>query len=324
MDDIAALLQGLQDPTAEEKQAALARALSRQRAVGNLGLLTGDRVLAGFGQAQVAQAGQGEAGLSDNRRQTLQMALAAQARDAGMRQQAAELEAQGKEKEASRAFMVGENEKDRANARLVQSLKRRGGGGAAPGRDLPATTVLELADVPTAIQQVSSLSDSFKKYGMDSTSAKLSNMLPNALGSAFGTDVSKFQSDALLAMQGVGKIMEGGKLAAGDEAKYRSMLPKPGESAATAENKVKQAQDFLGGLVANRIKALRAAGFKTPEMADLMPQAPGVTPSSPSSAPALRGPASGVVKMRFPDGSVHDVPEDKVESARRKGGSEVR
>lgn len=129
MDDIAALLQGLQDPTAEEKQAALARALSRQRAVGNLGLLTGDRVLGGFGQAQVAQAGQGEAGLmrmqdqaSDNRRQTLQMALAAQAKAAAEKRQAEQDGKTDAQRVLSNALREKEIESRDKNTAVMQGL----------------------------------------------------------------------------------------------------------------------------------------------------------------------------------------------------------
>jgi hypothetical protein len=44
-----------------DKQAALLAALRRQRAAGNMGLLTGDQVLGGFGASQVRQADSGEA-----------------------------------------------------------------------------------------------------------------------------------------------------------------------------------------------------------------------------------------------------------------------
>lgn len=79
--DLLALLSG-EDPSAQEKAAAMAQALRRQRAAGNLGLLTGDRVLSGFGQAQLQGAQAGEAlqerradRLGDERARALKMAL---------------------------------------------------------------------------------------------------------------------------------------------------------------------------------------------------------------------------------------------------------
>lgn len=279
MDDIAALLQSLQDPTAEERQQALARALSRQRAAGNLGLLTGDRVLGGFGQAQLAQAGQGEAGLmraqdqaTDNRRQSLQMALAAQAKAAAEKRQAEQDAASAREREidnkrADKGQAVG-MENAAATRALAAATFGLGQQRFAEDKaqhdkpkDLPSTTVMELADVPTAINQVGALMNSYKKYGMGTTSAKMSSMLPGAVGKAFGTDVSKFEADAKLAMQGVGKIMEGGKLAAGDEAKYQSILAEARNDPGLAEAKIAEAQAFLRSLVDNRIKALRAANY---------------------------------------------------------------
>jgi hypothetical protein len=47
------------EPSVQEKAAAQAAALRRQQAAGNLGLLTGDKVLGQFGQAQLGQAQQG-------------------------------------------------------------------------------------------------------------------------------------------------------------------------------------------------------------------------------------------------------------------------
>lgn len=59
MNDLFALFAD-DEPTAEERAAVMTEALRQQRAAGMLGLLTGDKVLGGFGQAQVRNADQQE------------------------------------------------------------------------------------------------------------------------------------------------------------------------------------------------------------------------------------------------------------------------
>lgn len=59
IDDFSALFAD-DEPTAQERAAAMTDALRRQRAAGMLGLLTGDKVLGGFGSAQVRGADQQE------------------------------------------------------------------------------------------------------------------------------------------------------------------------------------------------------------------------------------------------------------------------
>lgn len=54
------LITASDEDNARMQAAAMAQALRGQRAAGNLGLLTGDRVLSGFGQAQLQGAGQQE------------------------------------------------------------------------------------------------------------------------------------------------------------------------------------------------------------------------------------------------------------------------
>jgi hypothetical protein len=56
--------------------------------------------------------------------------------------------------------------------------------------------------------------------------------------------------------------MEGGKLAAGDEKKYKSMLPKAGDSSERARLKTQQAIRFLDSLRDNRLKALKSGGYR--------------------------------------------------------------
>lgn len=56
MSDIYSLLMTDDEPTAQEKAQAMAAALRRKHAVGTLGMLTGDKVLSGYGQTQLRDA----------------------------------------------------------------------------------------------------------------------------------------------------------------------------------------------------------------------------------------------------------------------------
>lgn len=59
-DDFYSLYMEEDDAPAAERAKALADAIRGRRNVGNLGMITGDKVLSGFGQAQLKAAGQGE------------------------------------------------------------------------------------------------------------------------------------------------------------------------------------------------------------------------------------------------------------------------
>lgn len=64
-DDIYSLYMAENEPTAAEMAAAYARALRGQRGIGNVGLLSGDRVLGAFGKSQVDGAAKQEELLAD-------------------------------------------------------------------------------------------------------------------------------------------------------------------------------------------------------------------------------------------------------------------
>lgn len=304
--------QLLAPPSDTEKQQALIAAIGKQRAAAQLGLLTGDRVLGGFGHAMLGDAQKQEetaqrdeaAGSAAGAR-ALAMALAAQEKaKADERQakrdaeQAAETKVrddraergqviQGRLLQATLAGLgirAGADARDAAKDARVEADK-------AKGEKLPATTVMDLADLPTAKAGIGNLAASFKDLGMSSTAARVSNALPNALGSMLGTDVSKFNDEALIAMQNVGKIMEGGKLAAGDETKYRRMMPRAGMNQAEAERQVAKMQAFLQELYDNRVNALHKQGYNTAGL-----PAAGATPANPSGTPDI--PAAATTPSR--------------------------
>lgn len=150
-----------------------------------------------------------------------------------------------------------------AATKAKKEARRTAGAGA--GKTLPATVLEGLADLPTAVKAIDDLAVTHKRLGMGGIKGRVSGAVTDAL-QLRGTDAAEFNADALVAMQGVGKIMEGGKLAAGDEVKYRRMLPQPGDSDEVVESKRKNAAAFLKNLVQGRIETLRKGGYQVPDV----------------------------------------------------------
>jgi len=108
-----------------------------------------------------------------------------------------------------------------------------------------------------------------------------------------------------LAMQAAGKIMEGGKLAAGDEMKYRQMLPRPGDSDDVVRQKVAGMKDFLRALAQARAKGLQESGYNVPP--SLFPQGPKADPMV-----SVRRKADGKV-LPLPKSKADTLDKDKYE-----------
>ena len=152
-------------------------------------------------------------------------------------------------------------EQQKVDIQREKANRPRGGKGAADGKMLPPTTVEGLADLPVAEQQVDELADEFHRLGMGGISGRVSGAATDILGLRF-TDSAEYNAAAKRAMQAAGKILEGGKLAAGDEAKYASMLPRPGDSEEVVTQKVQGMKTFLRSLAAQRAKGLKESGYK--------------------------------------------------------------
>jgi hypothetical protein len=153
-------------------------------------------------------------------------------------------------------------------------------------RPLPATETRELADFAVAENELDALLGSFKERNMAGAGAGMAAKGAEVLGMK-GTESAAYLADARRAMQAVGTILEGGKLAAGDEMKYRKMLPEPGDSLANAERKVEGLKKYLRQLRETRAQAFRAGGFQVGGQPEQAPQAPrGVAPSKEDLARA--------------------------------------
>lgn len=176
---------------------------------------------------------------------------------------------------------------------------------AREGKTLPTTTVTGLADFTIAENSIKDLQKSFEENDMSGNVAKLESLAPDVVNKWLGTRVGRFNAQALIAMQNVGKIMEGGKLAAGDEAKYKSMLPQAGDNIDVARLKSKQASDFLRGLYDTQLQALKGSGYNTTGL--------------------MRGGATtgGAIKMKFPNGETYDIEPGDIADAKARGGVEL-
>lgn len=155
------------------------------------------------------------------------------------------------------------------------------------GKVLPAETAAGLSEAPVAIRQLDSLGKAFKEKG-SGASARVSNLLPDAVGRALGTDVAEYNAQALQVMQSVGKIMEGGKLAAGDEDKYKRMLPKAGDDEKLAKQKIDTAKAFLNDLMESRKRSLAESGYRVP----------GMEQAAKPAAQQMRLPSGEIVEVR--------------------------
>lgn len=149
----------------------------------------------------------------------------------------------------------------RPPAPRVAKTPKPGTAGSPEGKMLPASEVSGLSDLPVAEDQVNKLVDTFGRLNMGGMSGRASGAVTDIMGLRF-TDAAEYNAAAKLAMQAAGKIMEGGKLAAGDEAKYAAMLPRPGDSQAVVEQKATGLKAFLRDLATRRAQAFKASGYK--------------------------------------------------------------
>lgn len=137
-------------------------------------------------------------------------------------------------------------------------------GGAAPRtaapKGLPASEVKEMADFDVATEQLDKLLTTFDSLDMGGVAGKVGGKATDWMGLQ-GTDSAAYLADARRTMQAVGTILEGGKLAAGDEVKYRRMLPEPGDPLELAKKKVEGLKQLLSSLRAKREQRFRASGF---------------------------------------------------------------
>lgn len=162
-------------------------------------------------------------------------------------------------------------QKDRDAKKGAPKAKGGGSGGGDGKRVLPPSMVAEFSGYDSATGALDRLLESFDKKGMDSTAARASGMA-SSVGIS-NTDAGQYLDEMRSAMQGVGLILEGGKLAAGDEVKYAKLLPQPGDSKERAREKVSNLKKMLTDKRTKAYRDLDAAGYRTPQAAAPAPAA---------------------------------------------------
>lgn len=171
------------------------------------------------------------------------------------------------------------------NKKLERSLNNAATKEGA-GKQLPAATLDELAGIDTATKQLDGLLETFTRTNQGGISGKAGGALTRALGLQ-GTSAAEYEGAASSVRQGVGKILEGGKLAAGDEVKYKNMLPKPGDSADVVKQKVQSLKAYLSQLKSDRLTTLKAGGYAVPG-GGAAPAASGLTPEEAAEMAQLQ------------------------------------
>lgn len=149
------------------------------------------------------------------------------------------------------------------NLRLRNQKLRNDMGGGGTGKQLSSTALGELADYDTADKQLDDLFAKAEAEHISGLGAKVNQAVTDALGLQ-STDAARFEGASAPVRQGVGTILEGGKLAAGDEAKYKNMLPKYGDSREVLAEKKKSLKAYLQTRKAERAKSLEAGGYNVP------------------------------------------------------------
>lgn len=211
------------------------------------------------------------------------------------------------EQELERRRKADENrlELDREKFEAGKNKGAKSSGAGSQGKMLPASTVEGLAELPVAEAQVDLLAKEFERLGMGGWKGRIGGAVTDVLGLRF-TDSAEYNAAAKRTMQAAGKILEGGKLAAGDEVKYVQLLPRPGDSSEIVAQKVTGMKDFLRSLAAARAKGLKESGYIVP--ASLVPRDAAPAPSTPKDSRRIaRNPETGARHYINADGSIGEV-----------------
>lgn len=174
----------------------------------------------------------------------------------------------------------------------------------AEGQTVPAGEAASIGQSKAAIAALDVLEKQFRESGAAGVGGKVSALLP------WDTDPVKYEDDVLAAAQAVGTILEGGKLAAGDEVKYRKLFPKAGDSLERGLNKLANVKRLVGDLTDAKVEALDAAGFNVK----------GFKPKQSKATPAaVPPPSEGKVRVRQKStGKVKELDPEAAEKVLKK------
>lgn len=190
---------------------------------------------------------------------------------------------------------------DQLRAELGHKVGGAGGVGGGGGKRLPASSLKDLADLDAADAQLAHLEEQAKGANIGSLKSSAVSMLPERLKA--NTDIGKYEDAARAAMQAVGVILEHGKLAAGDELKYRRMLPEAGDDVPTLSHKISELRGYLKELKGRHTESYKAGGYAVPDSA-AHGGSQRTTPSGKPYATMQRNKRTGAVRYLDADGSV--------------------
>lgn len=236
-----------------------------------------------------AGAGVDERAGAMTRREEMEKTRLEQAREEGKLRRAvdwARLGQQAEENGASRGFRLYIFEREQDAKEQERAAKEAA---KAQGQTVPAGEVASVGQSRAAIDALDVLEKQFSTKGASGVGGKLSTFLP------WDSDPTKYEDDVLAAAQAVGTVLEGGKLAAGDETKYRNLFPKAGDSLERARNKLANVRRLVSGLTEAKVDALGAAGYN---VGGLKPGGAAKPVQAPPIAPGAKIGGGGKIKVR--------------------------
>lgn len=273
------------EPTPQEQAAALAAALRRrqetaqvQRGFGNLGLLTGDRVLSQFGRQQLQGADNAEAQVGQQRQSMLRMAMEAERARQAAQAKTGERDAANAEWDRRNRITAGQADR---RARILAGQKEEKEERAKLDKKQSAMTELEeraqaagrmLDEMEKQIDQTGT----FEMFGPE-------NALLEGAITSYAVDMAKLRDPGSVARE------------ADVELEKRSLFNPGvmgiGTSNKTAKALIKAARDRLK---ARRAEAYQVRGLQPPQ--DAPAQAPsrgGLTPEEAAEYEALKAELAG-------------------------------
>lgn len=174
-----------------------------------------------------------------------------------------------------------------------------------PPQTVPATEAAAIGNTKAALKALDELGAHFDAL----SAAGWTGKAKAKFGEVFGveTDPAKYEAILKAVTQAVGTILEHGKLAAGDELKYKAMLPAAGDPPGIKQAKIDAVKKLLADTSAASVEALGAAGYNTKGLSGM------AQPSGGAQAPAQDGKV--LVQVR---GKTIRIPRANLEKAKAR------
>ena len=176
-----------------------------------------------------------------------------------------EIQANAQQTKAALMAAAAEADAKRSEATVQRSTVTKPLTGAAGmGQQLPAGEAAKLGEATGAVQNAESL---YKQWDKDAKGpiGWLASFLP-------ATDASRYENNMNAAAQVIGGYLEGGKLTETDLARYKKMLPQPGELEETAKRKRDAITNLVATRQASQKQALAGSGYNVAGIKDAKPQ----------------------------------------------------